>query len=155
MTNRAALFVRSVQCLSSAVMVMISSEKSSIDASVALIYTSKGSAVARWLFDFCFSSCGSKDWCVEFRTSMSQDSSRSRLLPRYISASLTVVYSACAGVVPKGDLKQVKAISSIIAMHTGCVCRVCIYLAVGYVQVYFSNKNSFCWPSASYCRYHV
>ena len=39
MTNRAALFARSIQCLSSTVIVMISSMKPSIDASVAMIYT--------------------------------------------------------------------------------------------------------------------
>ena len=121
MTNRAVLFARSIQCLSSTVMVMMSFMKPSIDASVAVISTAKGSAVARRLSDFCFSSFGSKDWCGEFRSSVSQDSSRSRSFPRSIAASLTVVYSAGAGVVPKGNLKQRKASSSTIEIHVNAV----------------------------------
>ena len=46
MTNRAALFAQSIQCSSSTVMVMISSMKPSMDDSLAVIYTDKGSAVA-------------------------------------------------------------------------------------------------------------
>ena len=74
MINRAAIFERSIQCLSSTVMVMISSMKPSIDASVAVISTAKGSDVSRWLADCCFSSCRSKDWYGDFRLSVSQDS---------------------------------------------------------------------------------
>ena len=66
-----------------------------------MISTAKGSAIERWLADYCLSLCGSKDWYGEFRSSVSQDSSRSRSLPRSIFASLIVVYSAGAGVVPK------------------------------------------------------
>ena len=101
MTNGAALFEQSIQCPSSTVMVMTSSMKPSIDASVAVISTANGSAVSIWLSDCCFSSCWSKDLCGEFRSSVSQGSSRSRSLRRSIAASLTVVYSAGAGVVPK------------------------------------------------------
>ena len=82
-----------------------------------VISTSKESAVARWIYDYCFSSCGSKDWCEKFRSYVSQDSSRSRSLPRSISASLTVVYYAGAGVVPKVNLKKRKASSLDIEMH--------------------------------------
>ena len=109
MTNRAALFVRSIQFLSSTVMVMISSIKSSIDESVDVMSTSKWSTVVRWLADFCFSSFGSKYRCGKFRSSVSQNSSRSRMLPRYISASLTVVYSSVAVVVTKGNLREINA----------------------------------------------
>ena len=42
-------------------------------------------------------------------------------LPRSIAASLMVVYSAGAGAVPKGNLKQRKASSSTIAMHVDAV----------------------------------
>ena len=49
MTNRAALFARSIQCLSLTVMVMMSSMNPSIDASVDVMSTDKGSAVVRWL----------------------------------------------------------------------------------------------------------
>ena len=42
MTNRAALFARSVQCLSSSVMVIMLSINPSIDASMDVMYTSKG-----------------------------------------------------------------------------------------------------------------
>ena len=86
MTNRAARFARSIQCSSFTVMVMMSSMKPSIDASVALISTAKGYDVARWLADCCFSSCGSKDWCGKFRSSVSQDSFQSILFPRSIAA---------------------------------------------------------------------
>ena len=121
MTNRAALFSRSIQCLSSTVMVMMSPMKPSIDASVVVISNAKGSAVAIWLVEFCFYSCGSKDWCGEFRSYVSKDSSQSRSLPRSIAASLTVVYSAGAGVVPKGSLKQRKDSSLTIVMHVDAV----------------------------------
>ena len=100
MTNRAALFSRYIQCLSSTVMVMIFSMNPSIDASVAVVYTAKGSAVVRWCVDCCFSSCGINYRCGEFSSSVSQDSSRSRSFHRSISASLTVVYYAGAGVMP-------------------------------------------------------
>ena len=102
-------------------MVVMLSMKPSIDASVALISTDKGFAVVRWLYDCCLSSCRSKERCGEFRSFLSQDSSRSRSLPRYIAVSLTVVYSAGAGVVPKGNLKQKKASPSTIAMHVDTV----------------------------------
>ena len=117
MTNRAALFVRSIQCLSSTVMAMMSLMNPSIDASVAVMSTAKGSAVAIWIYDCCFSSCGSKDWCGEIRSSVSQDSSQSRSLPKYITASLTVIYYTGAGVVPNGNFRQIKASFSTIEMH--------------------------------------
>ena len=121
LTNRAALFARSIQCLSLTVMVMMSSMKPSIHASVAVISTAKGYSVTRWLADWCFSSCGSKDWCGEFSSSVSQDSYRSRSFPRSIAASLIVVYSTGVGVVPKGNLKQRKSSSSTIEMHVDAV----------------------------------
>ena len=68
MTNRAAFFARSIQWSSSTVMVMMSSMKLSIDASVAVISTAKGSAFDRWLADCCFSSVGIKDLCGELRS---------------------------------------------------------------------------------------
>ena len=52
---------------------------------------------------------------------MSQDSSRSISFPGSIAASLTVVYSAGAGVVPKGDLRQRKDISTNISIHVNAV----------------------------------
>ena len=48
MTNRAAFFAQFIQCLSSNVMVIMSSMKPSIDALVALISTAKGYVVAIW-----------------------------------------------------------------------------------------------------------
>ena len=81
MTNRATRFARSIQFLSSAGMVMMYSMNLPIDASVDVISTAKGSAVVRWLVDGCFSSCGSNDWCGEFRSSVSQDSSWSGFFP--------------------------------------------------------------------------
>ena len=48
MTNRAVLFARSIQCLSSTVMVRMSLMNPSIDASVDVISTAKGSSVTRW-----------------------------------------------------------------------------------------------------------
>ena len=121
MTNRAALFARSIQWSSSIIMVMMLSMNPYIDASVDVMSTAKGCAVEIWLADFCSSSCGSKDWCGEFRSSVSQDSSRSRLLPRSISASLTVVYSSVAGVVPKDNLSQRNTSLLTIAMYVDAV----------------------------------
>ena len=71
MTKKATLFARSIQCLSSTVMVMMSSMKPSIDASMALISTDKGSTVARWLADCCLSYCGSEDRSDDLRSSVS------------------------------------------------------------------------------------
>ena len=102
-------------------MVMMSSMNPYIDASVAVMYTANGSDFARYLADSCLFSCSSKDRCGEFRSSVSQDLSRSRLLPRSISTSLTVVYSAGTGVVPKGNLRQRKAISSTISIYVNAV----------------------------------
>ena len=121
MTNRAALFAWSIQCSSSTVMVMVSLMKPSIDASVDVIYTAKGYVFSRWLADCCFSSCGSKDPCGGFRSSVSQYSSQIRSLPRSIAASLTVIYYAGAGVMPKGNFKQIKASLLTIAMHVDAV----------------------------------
>ena len=98
-------------------MVMMSLMNPSIDASVDLMSTAKGSDVSRWLADFCFSSCGSKYQCGEFSLSVSQDSSHSRYFLRSIAASLTVVYSDGDGVMPKGNLSQRKASLSTITMH--------------------------------------
>ena len=56
-----------------------------------------------------------------FRSSVSQDSSRSRWLPRSISASITVISSASTGVVPKVNLRQREASFSNIAMHVDSV----------------------------------
>ena len=121
MTNRAAIFARSIQCLSSTFMVMMLSMNPSIADSMDVMSTAKGYAVARWLADCCLSSCGSKDWCVKFRSSMSQDSPWSRSLPRSISTSLTVVYSAGSDVAPKVNLMQRKASSYTIDMHVNTV----------------------------------
>ena len=121
MTNKTALFAQSIQCSPSTIMVMMLSMNTSIDASVALMSNDKGYAIARWLADCCFSYCESKYWCGEFRSSVSQDSSRSISFPRYISASLTVVYSDGADVVSKGNLRHRKASSSTIAIHLNTV----------------------------------
>ena len=51
MTNRDARFARSIKFLSSTVMVMMSLINTSIDAYVAVMSTSKGSDVARWIAD--------------------------------------------------------------------------------------------------------
>ena len=121
MNNRAARFARSIQCLSSTVMVMMLLMNPSVDASVVVMSTANGSAVARCLTDCCLFSCGSKDQFGEFRLSVSQDSSRSISLPRSFAASLPVVYSAGAGVVSDGNTRQIKASSSTIEMHVGAV----------------------------------
>ena len=104
-------------------MVMMSSMKPSIDASVYVISTAKRSVVAIWLADIFLSSCESKDRHGEFKSSVSKDSSQSGSLPRYIAASLTVIYSNGAGVVPKGKPKQRKASSSTFAIHVKAVLR--------------------------------
>ena len=53
MTNRAAMFARSIQYLSSTVIVMMVSINSSIDDSVDVMSTAKGSNIAIWLVDCC------------------------------------------------------------------------------------------------------
>ena len=121
MTHRASLFARSIQCFSSTVMVIMSSMNPSIDASVAVMSTAKESTVVRELVGCCLSSCGSKDWCGQLRSSVSQDSSRSRLFPRSIVASLTAVYSAGAGVAPKINHRQIRDSLSNICMHVDSV----------------------------------
>ena len=121
MTNRAALFAGSIHWASSTVMVLMSSMNPSIDAPVAMISTAKWSAFARWLADCCFSSGGNKYWCGKLILSVSQDWSWSRFLPRSIAASLIVLYSAGAGAVPKGNLKQRKSNLSTISMHVDAV----------------------------------
>ena len=73
MTNRAALFEQSIQCSSSTVMGMMLSMNPSINSSVAVMYTAKGSAVAIRIVDCCLSSCFSKYLCGKFRASVSQD----------------------------------------------------------------------------------
>ena len=132
-------------------MVMMSLMNPSIDASVDGISTAKGYAVSRWLADSCFSSCVSNDRCGEFRSSVSQDSSRSRSLPRSISASLTVVYSDNAGVVPKGNLRQTK----LACLLLQCMSTRLSHLYVSGVRLrpglFFFNKDSFCWPFSSHC----
>ena len=60
MTNKSAIFARTIQCLSLAIMVMMLLMNPSIDESVVAMSTAKGSAVAIWLADFYFYSCGSK-----------------------------------------------------------------------------------------------
>ena len=78
MTNRATLFARSIQCLSSTVTEMMSLMNPFIDASMAMMSTAKGYDVAIWLVDCCFSYCGIKDHCGKFSSSVSQDSFWSR-----------------------------------------------------------------------------
>ena len=114
-------FSRYIQCFSSTIMVMMLSMNPYIDASVAVISTDKGYSFSIWLVDCCLSSCGSKDMCGDFRSSVSQDSSRSRSFPRYIAASLTVAYYAGVGVVPKGERRKRKNISSTISMKFDAV----------------------------------
>ena len=82
-----------------------------------LFFTARGYAFVRWFADFCLSSFGSNFLCGELIFSVSQYSSLSRSFPRYISASLIVVYYAGAGVVPKGDRRQRKASFSNISMQ--------------------------------------
>ena len=121
MTNRAALFPRSIQCFSSTVMVMMLSVNPYIDSYVAMMSTSRGSTFAIWIVKCCLSSCGSKDMCGEFISSMLQNSSWGRLFPRSIAASLTVVYSDGTGVVPNGDRRHRKASSYTISMQVEAV----------------------------------
>ena len=151
MTNKAALFALSIQYSSLTIIVMMSSINEPIDASLSLMSTDNWSAVVRWLADFCLFSCGSKDRCGEFISSVSQYSSRSRSFPSSIAASLTVVYSAGVGVVPKGNLRQIKASLSTIAMHVDAFFAFACIQRQAASRSVFSNKFSFCWPSALHC----
>ena len=120
-TNRAALFARSIQGFSSTIMVMMPLNNPYIVAYEAVMFTAKGSSIVIWLVDCCFSSCGSKNQWVDFRSSLYQYSSWSRSFPRYIATSLTLIYYSGAGVMPKGNHSQRKAISYIISMHVNTV----------------------------------
>ena len=120
-TNRAALFTRSIQCSSLSIMVMMLSMNPYTDASVAVMSTANGSAISRWLSDWYFSSCGRKYRCGKFRSYLSQDSSRGGSFPSSIVASLTIVYSSGEVVAPKVNFRQVKASSSTIAMQVDTV----------------------------------
>ena len=121
MTNRAPLSARYIQCSSSTVTVMILLVYPSIDASVAMIFTDKGYDIVIWLVGCCLYSCWSKDMCGDLRSSVSQDSSRSRSFPRYIVDLLIDVYYYGTGVVPKDNRRQRKSNSSIIAVHVDIV----------------------------------
>ena len=121
MTNSAALFAHSIQFLSSTVIVMTSSMNPSIDAYMDVVSTARGSDFESWFSKCCLFYFGSKDLCGEFRSSVSQYLSRSRSFPRYIFASLAVVYSTSRGVVPKGNRRQRKAIFSTIAVQFNAV----------------------------------
>ena len=121
MTNRAAIFERSIKCSPSAVLVAMLLMNPPVDASVGTTSTTKGYSFSRGLVVCCLSSCGSKDRCGEFRPYVSQDLSWSRSFTRSIGASLTVIYYAGAGVVPKSNRRQMMARSSTIAMHVDAV----------------------------------
>ena len=109
MTNITALFTRSIQCSSSTVMVMMLSMNPSIDDSVSVISTARGSAFTGWFSGCCLSSFGSKVLCGEMIFYGSHNSSLNRLFPRYIAAFLIVVYSYGADVVKKGNYRHRKA----------------------------------------------
>ena len=121
MTNRVAIFVSFIQCLSLPVMVMISLMNTSIYASVAVMFTARRSAFSRLSTNGCSSSFGSKGMCGEFRSPLSQDLSQSRSFPRFIVASLTVVYYYGVGVVPKGNCRQRKASLYTVEMQVNAV----------------------------------
>ena len=93
----------------------------SIDAYMAVVSTARGSAFAIWFSKYCLFYFGSKDLCGEFISSVSQYLFRSISFPRSIYALLIVVYSDGAGVVPKGNHRQIKVISSTIAMQVDAV----------------------------------
>ena len=84
----------------------------SIDAYMAVMSPAKGSFSAIWIVDSCLSSRVIKDMCGECRSSVSQYSYRSRSFSRSIAALPIVVYSASAGVVPKGNRRHRKTILS-------------------------------------------
>ena len=115
-TNRAALFTRYIQCFSSDGMVMMSTMNPSIDASMTVISTARGSACTIWFVNCCLSSFVSKYMCSEFRSYISQDLYWSISFTMSIVDSLIVVYSAGAGVVPEGNHRHRKASLSNIAM---------------------------------------
>ena len=102
-------------------MVMMSLMNTSIDSSVAVMSTARGSAFVRWFSDCFSSSFGSEDLCGELRFYVYQYLSLSILFPRYIAAFLTVVYYAGAGVVPKGNHTKIKSSSYTIDMHVNAV----------------------------------
>ena len=102
-------------------MVIMFSMNPFIDASDAVMSTYKGSSFSICLVDCYLSYCGSKYLCGEFISYVPQYSSRSRLFPSSITASLTVVCSTGVGVVPKGDRRQRKFILYTISIQVEAV----------------------------------
>ena len=99
MTNRAAIFERSIKCSPSAVLVAMLLMNPPVDASVGTTSTTKGYSFSRGLVVCCLSSRGSKDRCGEFRPYVSQDLSWSRffldLLPLNWQSYILLVQVWC------------------------------------------------------------
>ena len=89
----------------------------SINSYVDLMSTARGSDFERWSYECHSFSSGSRFLCVEVRYVVNHDSYLIRSLPRSIAALLVVVYSADAGVVPKGNHRQRRASLSNISMQ--------------------------------------
>ena len=121
MPNKAALFDRSIQYLSSTVIEMMLLMNPSIDASLESMFTARGSDFEIWSAEWRLSFSGSMFLCGELRYVVSNDSSLSRLFPMSIPASLVVVYSYGAGVVPKSGCRQRKATLSTILIQVDVV----------------------------------
>ena len=75
--------------------------------------------------------------CGELRYVVSHDSSLSRLFPMSIPASLVVVYSYGAGVVPKSGCRQRKATLSTILIQVDVV------LVLAWIWRYAASKSIF------------
>ena len=102
-------------------MVMMSSINPSIDDYLAVMSTDRGSAFSKIFSRYCLSSFGSKVLCGELIFPVSQHSPLSILFPRYIDASLIVVYSSGGGVVPNGGCRHRKDSLSTIVMQVDAI----------------------------------
>ena len=121
MTSKKSLFVNYIQYLLSTVMEIMSLMNTSIDDYLDSMFTSRASDFARWLSDWSLSSSRSRFLFGELRYILSHESSLSVFFLRSIYASLIVLYSYGAGVVPKGSSRQIKASFSTIVMQVDTV----------------------------------
>ena len=122
MTNKAEFLERSTQIESSMAMVMMSSINPSIGYSFSLMSNDSFSACSSWYCPgYYYSSLISCMWGY-WSSVVSHYFSLRRSFPRSIATSLTVVYSAGAGVVTKGKRSHIKERLSTMVIHFGVIC---------------------------------
>ena len=121
MSNKNEFLAHSNHLGSSMVILMISSMNTSIEVSFALMSTARWYTWTSGYEGGRYSSLGSNCLCVDWRSFVSHVMSVRISLPRCVSASMMVVYSTGAVVVPKGKHMQRKANMTTIMMHVDAI----------------------------------